>query len=177
MKLIAETDATGQLAPVLNNIKNWNIQLDSIEWVDDIKSKPFKIYRDVLNGQERRVIEPLEENTIFVYLNKKHPDDTLNFAGATFQDRTKNTEKDKISIIISGNESQEVLELRFVHEYLHAMELQADELEKYASDFLPKWMHWFYLFLKWRKMNPEHMPFFQRRYYHWLLDRRENGAM
>ncbi len=178
MRLIAELAVKFQLVPVLNRIKTaWQIEPDSVQWVDDIKTANFRIYEDKANGTYRRVILPVEPGTIFAYSYGKHADDTVNFAGAAVMDGNKSTEGDRLSVIIFGNESQEVLELRFVHEILHAMELPADNLVKYAPRFM-WWLElWLFMFQRNRGKMPEHDPSWQRKYYRWLLNQRAKGVM
>lgn len=169
MRVIAEKAILGLLNPVLGKLKSWNIVLDIISWVDDIKLAPFEIYHDTINGVERRVIAPTTPGTIFVYSYGKHADDTIFFAGATFMDGKPTTNEDRVSVIYFGNESPEDAELRFVHEYLHAMNLPADDMQKYAPRFIPWYMRMF-------AQSIENV-YWQRKYYRWLLLQRDRGVM
>lgn len=173
MHLIAELAVNQQLLPVLTKLKTWNIEINSVEWVEDVKLKPFFVYSD----SQRRVILPAEPGTIFVYSYGKHADDTVNFAGAAMIDGKKSTFEDKVSVIYFSNETEEVAELRFVHEYLHAIEVPADDLVKYAPKFI-WWLElWYFKFLQNYGKAPEHNPYWQRKFYRWLFNQRVRGLM
>ena len=180
MRIIAELAVKSQLEPVLNILKtDWEIELDDkvFMWLEDIKMANFRIYEDTLNGVKRRVILPVPPSTVFVYSYGKHAEDTIGFAGATIMDSKPTTEGDVASIIVFGNETKEVLELRLVHEILHAMELPADDLLKYVSKFLSWWELWYFIFQRYIGKAPEQNPGYQTKYYHWLLSQRKHGLM
>ena len=180
MRIIAELAVKSQLEPVLNILKtDWKIELDDrvFMWLEDIKMANFRIYEDTLNGVKRRVILPVPPNMVFVYSYGKHAEDTIGFAGATMVDGKPATEGDIASIIVFGNETEQVLELRLVHEILHAMQLPADDLLKYVSKILSLWELCYFIFQQYMKKAPEHNPGYQTKYYHWLLSQRNNGLM
>lgn len=133
-------------------------------FVDDVTEEKGVGFERVLNQRGWRIIMPGEFDTLFVLDYHNHVDDIKGYAGAAYPRRC--------SVVIYGGESDVVLKLRVVHELLHSMGLPADDLDKYHPKFLVFWWRWIYRWLKRYGAHPEQIPFFQERYYHWLLANR-----
>ncbi len=153
MKLIIEKHLN--LLNVLTRLKSWNIDFN-IEYVENIQNKPFEI--SVSSDKEWSIIMP-KENVGFVYDYNLHKDATKRYAGGAFLNR--------FSIIVYGNETDEILKLRIVHEWLHSIGKPADDLKKHIPKFLNWWerLLWNFKIVLINEQN----PYWQRKYYKWLL--------
>lgn len=178
MKLIAEVATMHILAGALKIIKNtWGLTFDSLEYLEDIKQAPFQIYHKEMDGQVRRVILPADPGTMFVYMYGAHAADTIHFAGANLPDRKKSPNGDRSTAVLFDKDGPETLALRIIHEYIHALGLPADDLDKHTLRFLPAFQFIKYHILKLLKLAPEHIHTFQFRYYTYLFKQRTAGAL
>lgn len=179
MKIVAETSISRQIIPVLNSVsKNWGFDTGNVKWVEDILTEPYQQIDFEKDGVHWRLVFPAYGGMAFVIDYSRHQDKIQAYAGGAVGNGNRQLDDiDRASIVVFANDSAEVLELRFVHEFLHAEDLDADGLVKYASKSL-KW--WELLVFKWqqfRNRRPEHSPYWQRRFYKWLLDQRARGLM
>lgn len=156
MKLYIEEHLISKINPVLFRVDAWKLPFD-IELVENIRALPF----DMATNKDHSwsIIMPKNENTGFIYDYKYHSIMIKSYAGGAFPNR--------IAIIVYGTETEEVLELRIVHEYLHSMGKAADDLSKNIPRFLTWWERLLYYF-KILKID-ESAPFWQRKYYNWLF--------
>lgn len=155
MKLYIEEHLKQKMSAVLLRVDSWNLSFD-IEYIKNISTLPYAISES--QDKTWSIIMPLEQNTAFVYDLKLHADVTKRYAGGAYSHR--------FSIIIDGSESDEILELRIVHEYLHSIGKAADDLLRYLANFLTWWER-----VLW-KLGLIHVdaqsPYWQRKYYKYL---------
>ncbi len=158
MKLYIEEHLKQKINSVLLKLDSWKLPFD-IELVQNIRGLPFDISAN--EDHSWSIIMPKNENTGFIYDYNYHNMFIKSYAGGAFPNR--------ISIILYGTdtETDEVLELRIVHEYLHSIGKAADDLTKNITRFLTWWERLLYL-LKIIKID-ESAPYWQRKYYMWLF--------
>jgi len=176
MQIIAERSIFKKVNPAIRKLTEWDFVF-AIKWVTNILDEPYVQIDYVSNGKRWKIPFPYFGGTMFIIDYKKHKNLIETFAGAAWGDGNKKLDNDKASVIVFGDETEEVLELRIVHEFLHAEDLPADDLDKHVHEFLPFWLRWVYIFLKNRRKSPEHLPYFQRKYYRWLLNQRKERVM
>ncbi len=145
----------------LKNIeKDWGIPI-ALEFVEDIRSLPFVVSSNT--DKSMSIIMPKEDGVSFVYDYNKHKENTSGYAGGAFSNR--------FSVIVYGDDSKEVLQLRFVHEFLHSVGKNSDECFKHIPKFLP--FIYKILYYMGFKFNCN-SPFTQRYFYRWLNESNRN---
>lgn len=179
MKLIIEKSIRNIINPVLRAVKyNWGIDACDIKYVENITTEPYQQIDYVHAGRQWKLIFPVNGGTAFFIDYNLHKDQILSYAGGATGDGDKKLDSgDKVAIIVYGDETQEILELRVIHELLHAQDLNSDLLDKYVVQFLGFYDLIIYFILRFCKKSPEHLPYYQRLYYKWLLKQRQKGLM
>lgn len=179
MKLVVENSISYQIIPVLSVAeKKWGIDVSDTKFVDDITTEPYQQIDFTKDGRQWKLIFPVNGDTVFFIDYNLHKDKIISYAGGAVGDGNRKLDLgDKVAIVVYGNESQEVLELRFIHELLHAQDLPADDLVKYAFRFMTFWEWLRFRWQQYKKQKPEHYPFWQRKFYRWLLLQRQKGKI
>ena len=159
--------------------EKWNSDVNDVKWVNNILEEPHNIIDFKNEKGHWKLIFPKEKGVVFILDFTLHEDNTKAYAGGAIGDGDKLLDKDdNASVIVFPHDSVEILELRFVHEVeLHARDLPADDLEMYHGKFLKSYNIFIYEILKLLKRHPEHIPYYQRMYYRWLLEQRTKGLM
>lgn len=164
--------------------KNWAI----VEWreaimnpliVDNILSLPCRQVDFMAEDSKRwAIIMPIEPGTLFVLDYHLHEKDIACYCGGALKGHDPRFNKDDlISVIVFGNEKPKVLELRIVHELLHGLDLPSDDLQKYSDQAFQWYILYLYHLFQKLGVAAEHIPFFQNRFYRWLLISRRVGLM
>jgi hypothetical protein len=173
MKIYIEESIANKVNLALALVRsNWELLEDSLAFIiKDFTSLPYWLCDYIDNkGQRWKIPMPVEAGTMFIISSDMHQGMIERYAGGTIGDYSKEIRDDKITIVVSSYDTVEVLELRIIHELLHAMELPADDCKLHLKRFLP----WY--FRLWYRNNCEN-PKVQRRFYKYLLKMRKEGAM
>ena len=180
MKIIVEKSIAGFVSKVLQRVgENWIIEewqnaINNQSIVENVLDEPHRfVDYNTENGTRWAIIMPTVPGTLMILDHKLHENAIDSYAGGTVGgSKPQLNEDDLISIVVFGNEKLKLLELRIVHELLHGLNLPADDLHENADQAFSKINRRLYYFLKSLGVGAEHVPFFQRKFYHWLLDSR-----
>ena len=177
MKIIVEESISSLVSKVLKRVaKNWMVE----EWqnaamnpsiIENVLNEPHKLVDFTTeDGAHWAIIMPTEPGTLFILDYNLHENEIATYAGGALGGSDPQFNKDDlISVIVFGNEKPTSLELRIVHELIHGLDLPADDLQEYANQAFSPTSSWLYHLLQSLGVASEHMPFFQRRYYQWVL--------
>lgn len=181
LKIVTENSIKNYMIPTFKKLSEiWNSDVNDVKWVNNILEEPHNNidFKDE-KGEQWKLIFPKEKGVVFIIDFTLHEDMIKSYAGGAIGDEDKLLDKDdNASVVVFPQDSVEILELRFVHEVeLHARDLPADDLEIYHSKFLKFYDIVFYEILKLLRRHPEHIPYYQRMYYRWLLEQRTNGLI
>ncbi len=179
MKIVAETSISQEIIPALNAVaQTWGFDTGNVKWVNDITQEPYQQIDFEKDGTHWRLIFPAYGGMTFIIDYAKHQDKIKTYAGGAVGNGNRQLDDmDRASIVVYGNETPWELELRVVHEFLHASDMDADGLLRYAPKFLT---FWDLLGFRWHQLwgqYPESTPYYQCKFYHWLLDQREKRLM
>jgi hypothetical protein len=173
MRVYIEENIVGKANLALALVRsNWGLLEDSqVFIIEDFTMQPYWLcdYVDS-KGQRWKIPMPVESGTMLIINYTTHQEMIERYAGGTIGDYSKEIKDDKITIAVSLQDTVEILELRIIHELLHAMELPADDCKLYLKQFLP-----WYLRL-WYRNNCDN-PRVQKRFYSFLLKKRKEGVM
>lgn len=185
MKIIIEKSIQELIQKELENIVlKWPIE----EWknavlnptiVENILSMPHRLVDYVTeDGKRWAIIMPTEPGTLFILDYSSHKKETASYCGGAIQGHIPRFNVDDlITVIVYGNEKSNILELRIVHELLHGLNLPSDDLHKYSYQAFKLPVRYLYSLLHKLGIAAEHIPFFQTRFYRWLLLSRKEGIM
>ncbi len=167
MKVYIEKNVEPKSLQALGSVKRWDITPLDINSTENIKNLEVE-YLDEIDHAGKRWAIPVPKNpgTMFIIDYTLHNKEIESYAGATFAGTSVNAD-DRITIIIFGKENAEILELRIVHELVHGRNLPADDIVKYKDKFLGFLDRIFWQLLGDNTASP--MPYFQRKFYNWLL--------
>ncbi len=174
MEVVIES-SLWRLRQLIRSIKSkWNVgDLKVLEmlWVSNILDQPHRFIDFVDDrGVHWKLIFPTE-GVMFIIDYMRHMDLLSGYAGGAVGDGDKVSDKeDNAAVLVFPKDTDEIIELRIIHEYLHSIDLPADDLDRHAQEFLSRWMMWYYRLLRKLGRMPEHMPLFQRAYYRFLLE-------
>jgi len=180
LKIVTENSIKNYMIPTFKKLsEKWNSDVNDVKWVNNILEEPHNIIDFKNEKGHWKLIFPKEKGVVFILDFTLHEDNIMTYAGGAIGDGDKLLDKDdNASVIVFPHDSVEILELRFVHEVeLHARDLPADDLEMYYGKFLKSYNIFIYEILKLLKRHPEHIPYYQRMYYRWLLEQRTKGLM
>jgi hypothetical protein len=168
MKIYIEESIADRANLALNLVRsNWGLLEDSLAFIiKDFTTLPYWLcdYIDD-KGQRWKIPMPVKAGTMFIISYDTHREMIEGYAGGTIGDYSKEIKDDKITIVVSSYDTIEVLELRIIHELLHAMELPADDCKLYLKQFLPWYLRLWY-------RNCEN-PKMQRKFYKYLIEKRK----
>lgn len=178
MNLIIERSIYPKVESILPLVRRWGFDLSEPKIVEDITTQQYTQIDFTKDGRPWKLIFPANGNNVFFVDYTMHQEQIISYAGGAIGDGNKMLGLgDRISIVVFGNESQEVLELRFVHELLHAIDLPADSLRDYIQRFLSLWERLVFGWQRYKNRSPEQSPFWQRKFYKYLLSQRQRGLM
>jgi len=179
MRFVAETSIAKLLVPALNRVqRDWGFDTARIKWVEDIISEPHKIFEWSDNGMTRKIPWPTTKGTVFVIDYMRHISEILNIAGGAIGNGNKILDdEDAASIIVFDWDNESGVELRIVHELLHAEDLPSDDLLKYPSKFLSVFSYFIFIIQLILKTSPDQKQYYQEKFYRWLLNERTAGRM
>ncbi len=167
MKVYVEKNIEAKALAALESVKKWNMTPLEIISTENIKTLEVQYLDNVDYAGKRWAIPvPKDPGTMFVIDYKLHSTEIESYAGATFPGTSINAD-DRITVIIFGNENADILELRIVHELVHGRNLPADDILKNKDKFLVFFDRMFWWLLG--DNASCQMPYFQRKYYGWLL--------
>jgi len=177
MLFIAERSLWDKAAPVISKVLDWGFDI-AIKWVNNILDEPHTLIDYTKDGKHWKLIFPSEGGVLFIVDYRRHRKLIQTYAGGAVGDGNKRLDRgDRATVVVYGDETAEVLELRIVHELLHCIDLPADDLNQHVGEFLPWWLRLVYKLFQLCRKSPEHMPYFQRKYYHWCLNQRKERVM
>lgn len=178
MNIIIEHSIYPKIESVLRAVKqNWGFDY-GYKAVDDITTEPYQQIDFVKDGRPWKLIFPDDGNTAFFIDYTRHQEQIISYAGGAIGDGNKVLDLgDRVAIVVFGYETLDIIELRFVHELLHATDLPADSLRDYAWKFLSLWDYLAFRWQQYKSMSPEHFPSWQRKFYKYLLSQRQRKLM
>lgn len=174
MRIYVESSISGTALEAIDLVKEWKLLSDDpvISTIDDFKAIPYWLcdYTDN-KGVRWKIPVPTEPGTMFIINYNTNHSMIQSYAGGCIGDYSKEIKDDKITVVVYQQDKIEDIELRSVHELLHAMELPSDDCNQYLNSFLSWWLRLWYFF------KPCSNSKVQRRFYRWLLNQRLLGVM
>ena len=181
MKFVIEKSIYNRYKDVLSSVQKspYNINTSDVKIVDNISSEPHIIinFYDI-NNREWKIIWSQIKGVAFIVDYNLHSDEIKSYAGGATGDGDKVSDNDdNMTIIVYPQDTSIILKYRTIHEYLHSIDLPADDLDKHSNKFMNFIDLLYYKILNYYNKQPEHIIYFQDKYYKWLLVQRDKNLM